>query len=358
MPALTAPALTPALRRLLIAGADAGIERAEPALSSADLESLVATARGDASAAPGLSPHRAIRLLAVASPALATPLLDELACSSAATITDRVAALRGLGRVATGEAQRLLLRHAGDPTSPRLQQAALASLGLFADRSALDALARVPEPFDAAVRRQLAFTRALLAHRAGLVDTLATDTQGIRRTTGDTGHSTGISLKLQSADATRADMARLRGSKYGIALAERAYTLRCGKAHWSVFGNRGLGPSITANDLLFKRPWIVALLARWMPPDATAVTQHVVLSSPAGRTVRLQIFRADGELVYAGWGEPRGAGLYVEIADVDRPQTAPTFLAATMDAEGVRLETASTSMTRIATRLAEPVKVD
>lgn len=355
MPARYAPALTPALRRLLTTDTEAGAERSAGSPSPAEIDWLTAAARGSANATPTLSPHRAIHVLAAAaSAAVAIPVLDEIARNPDAAVTDRVAALRGLGRVATSDAQALLLHHATGANA-RLQQAALASLGLFADRSAFDALGSVPQPADPATLRQLAFTRALIVHRVGLVDAHLPDTQGIRWPTDDAGRSTGIGLEMKPANATRADRARLRGSIYGIRLAERAYALRCGNAQWSVFGNRELGPSITADDRLFRRPWIVALLARWMRPDVTAVTQYVVLSSPAGCTVRLQVFRADGELMYAGWGEPRGTGLYVEFSDVDRPQTAPTILTGVLDADGVRLETAFMAGTRIALRGAQPV---
>ena len=67
------------------------------------------------------------------TPGLRPDTLEQVTRNPAAQITNRVAALRGLGRIATPEVQELLLGYAHD-VDPRLQQAAFAALGLFADR--------------------------------------------------------------------------------------------------------------------------------------------------------------------------------------------------------------------------------
>jgi hypothetical protein len=165
-----------------------------------------------------------------------------------------------------------------------------------------------------------------------------------------------VALAMKTADETVADQVRLRGSTYGIELASRAYALRCGRAEWTMFENRDLGRSITANDRLLERPWIAALLARWLPPGIAATTQYLVLSRPAGRSVRIDVVRADGEVMYTGSAEPVGSGLSFTISDVDHPRTAPTNLAGLLDSDGVRLDRAIVFDTRVATRETEPTR--
>lgn len=354
MPSVHAQSLSPRIRRLV--ATDTYARPSVGSLTPDEVRLLAAVARGDRDFELPLSPHQAIGALAAATSAeVALPVLDQLARDSAAPRANRIAALRGLGRIATPEAQELLLRHARD-VDPRLQQAAFASLGLFADRSALDKLESVSQPGDQFSRRQLSLARALIAHRNGLDGPFLPEMQGIPREPGAPERMNTVTLAMKTADATAADQARLRGSTYGIRLANWAYALRCGRAEWTMFGNRDLGKSITGNDRLFERPWIASLLARWMPPGIAATTQYLVLSRPAGRSVRIDVVRADGEVMYTGSAEPVGSALSFAISDVDRPQTAPTNLAGLLDSEGVRLDVAIAFDTRVATRQTEPVR--
>jgi hypothetical protein len=353
MPSLNAQTLTQTIRRLV--ATDTYARPPAGSLTSNDVELLAVAARGDRDFELPLSPQRAISALAAAANAeVAIPVLEQVARNPDARRTNRIFALRGLGRIATPEAQDLLLEHTHD-VDPRLQQAAFAALGLFADRSALDSL-NLSEPGDRAAHRQLSLTRALIAHRNGLEGPFLPEIQGSRRELGMPERMITFTLAMKTADATAADQARLRGSTYGIRLADTAYALRCGRAEWTMFGNRDLGRSITANNRLFERPFIAALLARWLPPGIAAATQYLVLSRPARRSVRLDVVRADGEIIYTGSAEAVGSALSFTIFDVDRPQTAPTKLAGLLGFDSVRLDVASMFDNRVATRQTEPVR--
>lgn len=353
MPSIHVQSLTPRIRQLV--ATDTYARPSAGSLTSDEVNLLTAVALGDRLEI-ALSPHRAIGVLAIAaSPEVAIPVLEQVARNTAARSTNRVAALRGLGRIATPEAQASLLGHARDG-DPRVQQAAFAALGLFADRSALDTLERLNDPGDEAARRQLSLTRALIAHRNGLDGPFLPEVTGIRREPVAPERMNTVTLAMKTAGETAADQARLSGSTYGIRLADRALALRCGRAEWTIFGNADLGTSITATDRLFERPWIAALLARWLPVGVAATTQYLVLTRPAGRSVRIDVARADGELMYTGSAEPVGSALSFAIADVNRAATAPTTLAGLLDADGVRLDVAIVYDTRVATRHTEPVR--
>ena len=352
MPSIFVQALSPKLQRLL--APDARARAAVDPLTADEISALASAARGEAQT--GLAPHLAMGLLAVAArPDVALPVLREIAGDQSARTTNRVAALHGLGRLATSEAQTALVVETRS-ADPRLQIAALAALGQFADRSALPPLDGVDGQNDAA-RRQLALTRALIAHRDGLDGPFLAERRGQRRTVSSADQLNAVTLAMKTADATASDLAKLTGPTYGMTPAARGYDLQCGRAHWTIFGNAEIGPAITATPRLFERPWILALAARWQPPATGAAVQYLVLSRPDGRGVRLDIVRADGEVTYTGTAEASGPALAFTIGDVDRPATAPTTLTGVLDQNSARLETAIVQARRLATRQTQPTRV-
>ena len=161
-------------------------------------------------------------------------------------------------------------------------------------------------------------------------------------------------MSLKSERATATDRARLTGSTYGIELAPRAAALTCGRLQWTIFFNRELAPGTMA-DRLFARPWIAALMCRWFIAGKAAVAQHLVLTRPDGRVVRVDLVRTDGEMMYTGTARADGSGLTFSIADVERPGTAPVTITARLSARGIELVTVVASGRRIGARSAEPL---
>jgi hypothetical protein len=354
MPSINVQSLTPEIRKLLAADAFA---RSTGTLTPHEIDLLTAAIRSDQVLATPLSRHRALSVLAtMARPEDALPVLDQVARNPAVQTTDRIAALRGLGRLATPAAQNVLLEQVGDPDR-RVQQAAIAALGEFANASALATLATLNEPGDVALRKQLVLAKALISHREGLDGPFLPEKQGAQHAPTAEGVIS-ISLRVKSAEATSADAKRFRGSTYGIQLGQRAYELKCGRAVWTLFGNRDLGESIVAPERLLERPWIVGLLARWLPPATAAATQYIVLSRPSNGSIHVDVVRIDGELAYTGTATPVVSGLAFAIADVDRPQTAPTNLSGVLSLDGVQLEKATMFSTRVAGRQTEPIQPD
>jgi hypothetical protein len=159
-------------------------------------------------------------------------------------------------------------------------------------------------------------------------------------------------LRNRGATRTASDRALLRGSVYGIDLAAESFDLRCGRSAWTVFVNRELGPSAKRPDRLFERPWITALLALWAYGRKSLATQYVVLSRPDEGGARLEVVRADGEVVYAGSADGLTTGLAFAVADVDRPGTAPAKVTGRLSSRGIDLETVVTAASRVGTRTA------
>ena len=284
-------------------------------------------------------------------------MFEQVAGDAATPRSDRIAALRGLGQLANPDAEQLLLAHATDAAAdPRVRQEALAALGGFASRAALDILAGLGDPGDEAARRQLALARALIAHREGIDRELLPDVEGSRRERQVAPAERAVSLEPASAEAADEDAERFRGPDFGVALAKRSYRLRCGRAQWSLFVHRELGGPEPAWGRLLDRPWIAALLARWAPPARAITTQYVVLTRPAGESARVDVVRTDGVIAYTGSARPDGAELAFSITDVDRPQTVPTNLAGDLAPDRVRLETAAVAAGRVGRRPTEPTR--
>ena len=284
---------------------------------------------------------------------MAVPALEAVLADSRAPRTDRIAAARGLGTVATPEAERALLARAR-LRDPRVQQDVFAAIGTFGGPEAADALGRLAPPSDHAARRQLDFARALITHRHGLPGPFMTEARGVQRKPGPRKAMAPITLKLGTARATAADLGRLRGPTYGIEFADRALSLSCGPAQWTIFLNSAIrAPG--ASSALFDRPWIAAVLAQALPKREALTTRFVLLTRPTGVRAHIDVVRADGEIVYTGAVSPAGSALAFSIFDVERPGTAPLTLAGRVTGSGVTVETAVVFAARTGVQQTAPV---
>lgn len=315
--------LTPKIRELV--ASDRQGRPLAGRLTVAHVDVLAGIATGRLVFTEPVSSYRAIRTLAVAArPEISVPVLAQVLADRRAPTTDRVVAARELGHIATSDAESVLVRRVSD-REPLVQQAVFSALGMCGGPSSLRKLARVTEPEGAAAQRQLVFARVLIVHRHGLDGPFLpeTDTSGTRP--GDPDDHLRVTFRARTAKATAADRARFVGSTYGIRFTERAFSLRCGRVERTVFLNADVGGSMSL-DNLFDRPWIAAVVARWYLERKAASAQYLLLTRPLGSIVRLDVVRTDGEVMYAGSVDRRGAGLAFVIADVDRPGTVPTDL--------------------------------
>lgn len=296
------------------------------------VDTLLAIAYGGDLVPEPVSIRRALTVLARgARPEVALPVLTEIAADSTAPRAERLSAVHELGRLGGPGAQASLLSRIGD-RDPRLQQAALTALGQFADETAEAVLARLPQPGDLAARRQLAFTRTLVAHRAGR-GSLPPPVPPVRRSAGG---FTAVRLCRRSPEQNAAERSGRVGSTYGIELAGATYGLVCGETRWTLVTNAALGDPIEA-DLLARRPWIAGLLCSWLPSRGSASPQYVLLSRPEGDGVRLDVVRSDGTVMYAGGGTVGPDGFGFTLVEVARPGVAAPQLTGRVSAPGAAL---------------------
>jgi hypothetical protein len=355
MPSINIDAVPPRLQTAVTRDGD-GL-RVVRTLARADVDRITAVARGDQQQPAALTRHRAISVLADSvQPQVAIPLLAGIVREPAASRTTRVAAIAALGQMATPESQSVLSAMLAD-SEPRIRLATLKSLGQVANRSALPALNDLATSGDRAVAQQLQLTKALIAHREGLAGPFLEEAPRNPRAPGDAESTRPVRFDVRSADETAADLTRFQGPDYGLRFSERAYRLHCGRADWSLFVNGDLG-SLTATERLLERPWIAGILARWMPPDVANATQYLLLTRPAGASVHIDVVRTDGEIVYTGSASPAARDLSFDIADIERPQTAPTHVTGVLSEDGFRLDIARVAQTRVSPRRTEPIRLD
>jgi HEAT repeat protein len=319
-------------------------------LTAAQAEQLIAVARREQAFDVQVSPARALGALAAgASPDVAVPVLEAVLADGKAPRTDRVAAARGLGTIGTPEAERALLERVR-VRAPRVQQDVFAALGLIGSPEAARVLGDLPPPADHAARQQLDFARALIAHRHGLPGPFMTEARGVERTPGRAKQMAPLTLKLGTARATAAALDRLRGPTYGVEFAERALSLTCGPAEWTIFRNREATPSA-----LLDRPWIAAVLAQALPRREAITTRFVLLTRPTGKQAHIDVVRADGEIVYTGTARPAGSAIAFSVFDVERRGTAPLTVKGRLTGTGVNVDTAVVFAARTGVQATAPV---
>lgn len=324
-------------------------------LTEAQVDLLSAVARRQDDFAEPVSPPRAITALATgAPPDTAIPILDAVLADHQAPQPDRVSAARGLGRVATPQAEAALLEHLRDRDA-RVQQDVLAALGTFAGPEAAQQLKNLSVPSDAATRQQLVFTEALIAYRHDLDGPFLPEVAGKDRRPGRPDQMTTVRMDTRSAAATAADLKKLRGLTYGVRFGERAFALKCGPTDWTIFLNEQLGPSLTG---LFDRQWIVGILAQRLPTREALISRYVLVARPLEDAVNLNVVRADGATVYTGKARRADAAIGFAIADVGRPGTAPANVEGRITSTGVTLDVVIAFATRTEPRKTSPLSGD
>jgi hypothetical protein len=318
-------------------------------LAAAQVETLIAVARTPDAFAEGVSASRAIQALARgATGDISLPVLARIVSDNAAPPALRVVAAREIGLIGTPDAEQTLRRRIG-VGDPRVLQEVLAGLGALGGPPALRTLARVAMPDDAAARRQLIFARALIAHRHAMEGDYLPAADGPVTQPQALGQPTTLTMAFKTAAATAKDRECLRGTTFGLELGPCAVGVACGLTEWTMFFNRELEPKALGPRLL-ERPWVVALLAQWHVQSRIAVTTHVMLTRPEGRSARLEIVRSNGERGYTGRAEPRDTDLTFALADLDQPGTAPTNVTGRITARGLTLDRVVVSGRRVAVR--------
>jgi hypothetical protein len=312
---------------------------------------LVATRREP----PGTSAAHAIAALAEGAPGRALPVMEQVLEDDAAPQPDRVAAARALGVIATSGAEALILAQL-PRQEPRVQQELLASLGTFGSASAAGPLQDIPAPADAGVARQLALTRALISHRHGLDGPFLPGAAPASAPRGTARDRAEVGLSVRSAPSVATDLRRHQGPMYGMPVAARGLALRCGPASWTIFLNKSLGPTAGGLQLLFERPWIAAVLAQEYPTGEGLVTRLVMLTRPEPGGARIEVARADGEVMYVGSARQVNNEVRFTVNDTERPGRAPASITGAFTSRGVQLRTAVVLTTRRGQREALDVR--
>ena len=220
--------LPPKLRRLMDPKVRILSQRVAQDLRAADVRTLkqfVAEGR----ARPGdASLSRAIGALAVRDPSVETAtLLAAFANDEREAPVDRAVAAASLRLIAVPEAREGLVTLLGAP-EPIVRVEAVKALGCIGDEAALRALEGTQEGGEG---RQLAFAKALIAHRVGQESEHLPFRAGVARRAGPPDQLIDLSLRPVRPQTIVGELGRLTGSDYSIPLSERvgfALTRRTG----------------------------------------------------------------------------------------------------------------------------------
>ena len=242
----------------------------------------------------------------------------------------------------------IVLRKSSDPAAPRILAENLAvedpsiriqvvkSLAAVGTPEQLEKLDEIEAPAGSALEKQVAFARVVIAHRSGM-DIEEVSARGVTREPGKPSEMIDLSLRPLTKNALSKDRARLDGTAYMMPIGERGFRLSAGNANWSVLTNDEMLQA-GGYSAMFDRSWLTAVLARFDERTNQSHVQYVVLSHPSGRTVRINVFRTDGELMYTG-ALKRAKDLFeFVIRDVARKGTAPTNVSGRITKEGPVLD--------------------
>lgn len=261
---------------------------------------------------------------------------------------ERAFAATVLRRSAEPRAGEALAAHldVDDPTVRIQVVRSLAAVGTADQLEALDAVEAEP---GSPLEKQTRFARAVIAHREGIELDEPPGARGVARTPGEPEEMIELSLRPIRGKQLTAARARLEGSLYRMPVGETTFRLTAGKADWTVLTNAEMADA-GRFGAMFDRPWLTALLARTEPRTGRAHVQYVVLSHPAGKEVRIDVFRTDGELMYTGAMKRIRDLFEFSIRDVASRAAAPTNVSGRITKDGPVLDLKVPFGSRIQTR--------
>ncbi len=288
-----------------------------------------------------VSLSRAIHALAVREPSAATAtLLSRVAVDESEALVDRAVAASTLQLIDRPQARRGLVEAVSAP-SGLVRIEALKALGCIGNAAELDALDRMDGVGPGPEARQLAFAKALIAHRLGRTRPDLAYRAGVERTARPDDRLIELSLRPIRPRTIAREHELMEGSAYGIELSDRVgFALQAGRARWTVFVNADLtsGGIFTRSSRIFERPWITALLSRHNDLGPTSAVQYVVLTDPAKDGATLMVVRTDGELFYSGRLARPGGMLGFMVRDIARKGTAPTNVRGRLTTRGIEFD--------------------
>jgi HEAT repeats len=280
-------------------------------LTAADLDQLRSIASGSQ---PSLYRARAIDALVLAAAPDAPQLLGEILGNPDEDPAVRAAAATQLARTARPEAEDLLLRGLATATNLIVRVkilGALARVGSPFSLSELDPLTRDPEP---AVSRVAAFSRSVIAYRAGLSghqvpvpdDFLEVDPKA----------SAPLVVGRAGVEETRATLADLGNDTFGLDLSGRVgLRIDCGLTRLFLllseeFSRRGLAG-------LLRQPMLPGLIAQRAPSDGSYSVRMVLLAGPEeDKGFHVAVHRTDGGQLLFGSGAVDEEGGTFELRSV------------------------------------------
>ena len=344
------------IRELLVSDRNPRQEMAASQLTAEECRHLKEIVRRKSVSTEPHSMSKAISALVRSEPSPdVCRILGKFLADERNSVADRAVAAINLRLVPGREAQEALIANLR-AYNPQVQRQVIKSLGSFGDEEALKALNKLIEPRFEAGRKQLAFAKALIAHRINSPKDYLPFREGVVRERGREKEMIALSLRPLLKPIVQSQRQFLQGTTYGIDIGEVGFELTAGKARWTVFVNQALGVG-EGYGKLFQRKWITALLAHWDPQTNSAAVQYVVLTGGKGDTAEIIVVRTDGEIFYTGEMARTEGVMSFAMRDVMRSGTAPTNVAGNLTPQGVELTLTIPFGSRVDAKTGEEVTV-
>lgn len=296
-----------------------------PALSERDIADLKGILDGTKPADGAVDTRQAMTVLTHAEPSPESAgILGRILARDDAPVKVRTSAAANLGRFggeAAGAAESALL--GGLDTKNRfVRSEIIESLGKVGSTESLRRLGDLVETASEADRRRARFACTAIAFREGRYDEEAFRLFDWRS------HPVGVLEGEPVAERVR----DLWGPRWGVELnREVALTLPCGGATLSVLLNRELRRGSWL-ETLQERPLVAGILAAEEREVGRHSVRNVVLTVPTDTGFDIAVARSDGNVVFAGRGEPDGDGFRLTIRDVGL-ERVPAWIEGRLTAE-------------------------
>lgn len=221
------------------------------------------------------------------------------------------------------------------------------SLGCIGTQEALNALDKLPESNVDYVRKQLNFSKALIAFRLGLKRDDLPFIEGTKRKPSKDETQIKLTLEPILQDELKKHLDLFDDSNYGINFSnDFGYQLIAGKAKWFFTINKEF-ISKDANLAIIKQKMIVGLLNRWLKEAKKYEVQYIVLANPKKDSIEIMVVQSNGEIVYSGYGNIRDSTMTFTISDISRAGTAPTYVSGKLVNRKIQLDIMIASPKRI-----------
>jgi hypothetical protein len=221
------------------------------------------------------------------------------------------------------------------------------SLGNIGGLAAFKALSLIKATPKSYLEKQVAFARALIAHRLNLDNDPMPFVKAAAGQPDAKDQVQALTLKPAQAKSVQTALGKLESGLFGMTPSSMiGFAVHSGKAKWMMFVNQqsekqGISQSMCSRKL------ILGVLSRWIEETQTYDAQYAVLTQPlSSKSVQIMVIRSDGTVMYSGKAVAKDSVLSFAVSDTQRPGTSKTSVSGEFTEKGINLQAGITLFKR------------